>query len=98
MAAALARGWLMLLAEVHRPVDGLYNSAVAVQVSVPFELFTWMIPPAANTSPEGSSVAVCCPRAVAIPPVGVHLPAVTSYSSALVSLLFEASTPPATST
>src|SRR5436190_1554657 len=80
----------MLPVAVHIPVAGSYSSALA---NWPW----WFSPPATNTCPFGSNVAVCSKRGVVMLPVAVHTPVAGSYSSALAKslLLFP---PPATST
>src|SRR6516162_731309 len=79
VAAWLPRGSVMLPVLVHSPVDRLNNSAVAVQ-EVPICELPLVRPPATNTSPFGSSVAVCSPRARAMLPVLVHFPVLGSYN------------------
>ena len=55
-------------------------------------------PPATNTNPLPSKVAVCCERAVVKLPVVVNVPFVGLYSSALAEAKLEVTTPPAIST
>src|SRR6266849_6788937 len=55
------------------------NSALAVTVNGLKEV----APPATNTLPEGSKLALCAPRGVVIFPVSVNVPATGSYSSAV---------------
>jgi len=58
-----------------------------------------MAPPATNTCPFNSNVAVCPERAVVRLPVAVHIPVAGSYSSALAKTVNPSlPTPPATNT
>src|SRR6185436_13233009 len=55
-------------------------------------MMSW--PPATRTFPSGSKVAVCPAREALIEPVGVHVPVLEAYNSALVPV----AEPPATRT
>jgi len=55
------------------PVDGSYSSALAKYTQEPFTHVP--CPPATNTLPFGSSVAVSYGRVLRVLPVTVHVPA-----------------------
>ena len=57
---------------------GSYNSAV--EMALP----PLVAPPATNTFPLASNVAVWAPRASVVAPVGLHVPVAGSYNSALL--------------
>src|SRR5581483_10815107 len=69
---------------VQVPLLGSYSSAVAsmVQVTMPL-LSTQISPPATRTSPSGNRAAWWPLRAVVMAPVGVQVPLLGSYSSAV---------------
>src|SRR5215469_5507441 len=85
----------MLPVARHSPVEGLYNSALAVHGDWGSTLPS---PPATSTSPPVSSVAVWFVRALAISPVIVHLAVAGSYNSALATIVPLELMPPATRT
>jgi hypothetical protein len=72
------RAVLRLPVGIQVPLAGSYSSALADT------LILLSNPPATNTIPLGSRVAVCWERAVLRLPVDIQVPLAESYSSALV--------------
>ena len=79
---------LRLPVAVHVPVAGSYSSALRDSTEA------LLIPPATSTSPFGSNVAVCMPRAVWRLLVGFHLPATGIVMSLSAVALSESACPP----
>src|SRR5215469_17869558 len=96
VAVWLPRATVILPVVVHLPVARLNSSAVVVQ-DVPIWELPLLSPPATSTSPFGSRVAVCCPRATVMLPVVVHFPLAGSYNSEPLRKPVEF-TPPAANT